>query len=91
MAHYAQSEEDMDEEGNIDWATYYQGKRMICSEVLNIISSLQQEQSEVDLEKDIEKLCNFDKSQTTITMTKGAFKIAAHHFYELGLNTRKEK
>ncbi len=57
----------------------------------SFINYLQQEQSEVDLEKDIEKICDFNKAQTTITMTKGAFKIAAHHFYELGLNTRKEE
>lgn len=50
MTHYAKSEEDMDAEGYTDFATYYQSKRKMCSEVLNIITSLQQEQPEADLE-----------------------------------------
>ena len=54
------------------------------------IESLQQEQSEVDLEKDIEKICDFNKAQTTVTLTKGGLRAAAYHFYGLGLKARSK-
>ena len=59
--------------------------------VLRLIDSLQQEQTEADLEKDIEKICDFNKAQTTVTLTKRGLRAAAYHFYELGLNARKEE
>lgn len=60
-------------------------------ELLDLITSLQQEQTEVDLEKDIEKICDFNKAQTTVTLTKGGLRAAAYHFYELGLKAGKEE
>ena len=60
MAYYAKSEEDMDAEGYTDFATYYQGKRTICSEVLDIITSLQQEQPSLpsNLDEAAKDYCN---------------------------------
>ena len=65
---------------------FFDAKLSGIYDVLAIIDSLQQEQSEVDLEKEIDKTVsectngyNFDWDRF------------AHHFYELGLNTRKEE
>lgn len=55
------------------------------------VEQQEQEQSEVDLEKDIEKICDFNKAQTTVTLTKGGLRAAAYHFYELGLKAGKEE
>ena len=56
-----------------------------CASILDFIDSLQQEQTEVDLEKEIDKTVsectngyNFDWDRF------------AHYFYELGLNARKD-
>ena len=66
------------------------------AEIIEIIESLQQEQPEVDLEKETKRfLSNATK------MNKGewrgkypisdiGFRAVARHFYELGLNARKE-
>ncbi len=88
MAHYAKSEEDMDEEGNTDWATYYQGQRTTCSKILTLINSLQQERSsEVDLEKEINSFFPESYFETAINFDDVAD--IARHFYELGFNARK--
>ena len=62
----------------------------------DFISSLQQEQTEVDLEKDIrtftaEKLLLpiIGKQSEPMDITEGDWVACAHHFYELGLNSRK--
>lgn len=57
------------------------------SEIINIIHSLQQEQPEVDLEEEIYDWYNI----MCIPVTTDALKETARHFYELGLNARKEE
>ena len=47
MARYAKFEEGMYMENSTEDAIYYQGKKRMCSEVLSLITSLQQEQSEI--------------------------------------------
>ena len=42
MAHYAKAEKEM--EDDVELSIFYQGKRKMCSEVINLINSLQQEQ-----------------------------------------------
>lgn len=53
--------------------------------VLRLIDSLQQEQPEVDLEKEIIRYQREDMDRDTTV------KDVARHFYELGLNARKEE
>lgn len=66
------------------------------SRINDIIDSLQQEQPEVDLEKEID-LCWQDwispSNQSSVegVLPKSEFSMYARHFYELGLNARKEK
>lgn len=72
-------------------SVFRSGKIEALRETIELIDSLQQKQLEVDLEKDIEKICDFNKAQTLVTMTKGGLRAAAYHFYELGLNARKDK
>ena len=60
------------------------GKIEGLSELLEIIDSLQQDQPEVDLEKEIEMFGTDERP------TKDDLISFARHFYELGLNTRKE-
>ena len=66
-----------------------------CIILLSIIDSLQQEQPEVDLEKEIQeyiKECVDVKFPTTdIELIKKDVAHTARKFYELGLNARKEK
>lgn len=67
--------------------------------VRSIIDSLQQEQQEVDLEKEIEKYCRIyyncnypDQTQNgRCSPVMPHIVEAARHFYELGLNARKEE
>ncbi len=53
----------------------------------NYITSLQQEQSEVDLDKEIEMFVSVKGLRTRVYIVKAV----AHYFYELGLNARKEE
>lgn len=64
--------------------------------VLNVIDSLQQEQPEVDLEKEVDRFLKSEESTTY--ENAGSYKVAvkdpkkiARHFYELGKNARKEE
>lgn len=58
------------------------------TELLTIIDSLQQEQPEVDLEKELQLfLCNYDYE---FDDDAPAYDIAKH-FYEFGLKARKEE
>lgn len=61
--------------------------------ILSIIDSLQQEHSEVDLEKEVDRFLKSEESTTY--ENAGSYKVAvkdpkkiARHFYELGLNAR---
>ena len=66
------------------------------SEIIDIITSLQQEQPEVDLEKEItpslveNMLCEFGV-QSIEDVDSECLADIARHFYELGLNARKEE
>ena len=64
------------------------------SEIEDAIISLQQEQPEVDLEKDIEEWrqnwASPPRNEYAV-FNKEDFINLARHFYELGLNTRKEE
>ena len=71
-------------------------RRSEIHNILKIVDSLQQEQPDVDLEEEIDKVIA-DYSFTK-TIDSGGFKTTildyakiAHHFYELGLNARKEE
>ena len=63
------------------------------SRIEDFIDSLQQEPQEVDLEKEIEKYYydNFAFISSAHIPTKDIVSDIATHFYELGLNTRKEE
>jgi len=60
------------------------------------VTSLQQEQPEVDLEKEIDVVWNprfnlgWDE-KSLLSINRSAFETVARHFYELGLNARKEE
>ena len=73
------------QDNNIPVCALWSGKERICTEILDIITSLQQEQPEVDLEKEIIRYQREDMDRDT---TVGD---VAHHFYELGLNARKDE
>lgn len=73
---------------------YYIGRRDAEKEILDFIDSLQHEQPEVgfkpldaDFERDAVSFC-FDSGLNT---TPHIAKTIARHFYELGLNARKEE
>lgn len=80
MARFAKLEKEAEPDTE-DLSIFYQGKKEMCSELLGIIDSLQQEQPEVDLERDAVQFC-FDKG---INITPYQAKMIAHHFYELGM------
>ena len=62
------------------------GYRSCARDLLAFINSLQQEQSEVDLEKEIQRyLCEECSSDDEPTIAE-----IARHFYELGFNARKQ-
>ena len=63
------------------------------NEVLKIISSIQREQPKVDLGEEIEKYYyeNFAFISNEHIPTKDILSDIAVHFYELGLNAKKEK
>ena len=67
----------------------------LCGNLLHFINSLQQEQPEVDLEKEIQEhinACLDVKFPTTdIELIKKDVSYTARKFYELGLNARKEE
>lgn len=81
----------------VDDDMYCDGRADAFGEVLLEIDSLQQEQPEVDLEKEIKFFLT-----NAIKMNKGQWRgeyhigeigirAIAHRFYELGLNARKEE
>lgn len=109
MAHFAELEKENESDNeyfsNEYFSIFYQGKREMCSELLDIINSLQQEQSDMDLERKVEDFClEYDARKeiwygltpqdqgllTKPTWVNFAMNIA-HHFYELGLNARKDE
>lgn len=75
---------------------YNDGREDMKMMVLDIIESLQQEQLEVDLEKEINAVWNprfnlgWDE-HSALSMNHAGFASIARHFYELGLNAKKEE
>lgn len=65
--------------------------------ILSIITSLQQEQPEVDLEKEISRflsnatMMNKGEWKGKYPISKMGFGVVARHFFNLGLNARKEE
>ena len=80
---------------------FLNGKLSICEELLGCIDSLQQEQPEVDLEKEMDSYFNEHFSpcvdgtliseRTGMEIDGNDYDDIARHFYELGLNARKEE
>ena len=62
-------------------------KTAICTKIKKLIASLQQEQPEVDLEKELHTYICSDEYMNT--RGNGSLLIA-RHFYELGLNAKKK-
>ena len=75
------------DERNEEVAEYYRGKEVAYDETSTLITSLQQEQPEVDLEKEITNYYQRIKGNSL----EDAFCTIASHFYELGLKARKEE
>lgn len=65
---------------------YARGVRFTCDFVLNLIDSLQQKLSEVDLEKEVEKYLLDNANFVTKSTSKEMVNTLARHFYELGRN-----
>lgn len=73
------------------------GKIEGLSELLEIIDSLQQEQPEVDLENEINRflsnatMMNKGEWKGKYPISEMGFGVVARHFFNLGLNARKEE
>lgn len=73
--------------------SYYEGEYDGYNRILDIIDSLQREQPEVDLEKDVESWF-FKEISPKINIEHTMyyyFQECAHRYYELGLKARKEE
>ena len=76
---------------------FLNGKLSICEELLGCIASLQQEQPEVDLEKfdkDVTEIwgrCAAEPNDSIACFYIETFNEVARHFYELGLNAKKDR
>lgn len=72
---------------------YLNGALITLSDVLSFITSLQQEQPEEDLEKDIDRYirpkCNYFYQGGSGYVHEKDVKEIAQHFYNLGLNAKK--
>jgi len=74
------------------WASTANNKRVALQSILSFITSLQQEQPEVDLEKELNEWMKYGPHTNYPWCTiPDAIKITAEHFYELGKTARKEK
>lgn len=58
--------------------------------IKSFIDSHQQEQPEVDLEKEIERIVENEERFMKFQVKEQLIKYVARHFYELGLNARKD-
>lgn len=70
--------------------SYYEGEYDGYNRILSIIDSLQQEQQEVDLEKELNRYLRGEFQQTAGGNFNNYIQVA-RHFYELGLKARKEE
>lgn len=74
-----------------DKAMYAAGKSSAYTEFFSLITSLQQEQPEVDINKEIEKWFDLmGDAWENGEWSTNDIRSTARHFYELGLNARKE-
>ena len=62
------------------------GRVAMCDDILKKIDSLQQEQSKVDLEEEIQNF--FDDRQLWDIQSQPSMEEVARHFYELGKNSK---
>lgn len=72
---------------------YLNGVLITLSDILSFITSLQQERTEVDLAEELKTIRESDEwrqMQKRGTYMFESLLTVAHHFYELGLNVRKE-
>ncbi len=72
-------------------ADYNDGRNDMKMMVLDLIDSLQQEQSAVDLEKEMDRFFEEMPVLEYENIFEETYQMIARHFYELGLNTRKEE
>lgn len=73
-----------------DDADYYKGKIDACEDIQKSITSLQQEQPEVDFETEYAKFSNdTDALDYAFPIDLADYKDFARHFFELGLKARK--
>ena len=73
---------------------FLNGKLSICEELLGCITSLQQEQPEVDLELEIERIVKNEEKFMKFQVRHQLIGYVARHFAEWGaihLNARKEE
>lgn len=90
MARFAKLEKEAEPDTE-DLSIFYQGKKEMCSELLGIIDSLQQEQPDVDFEKEINKYFEPIKPWQIQEAPYTSMENCARHFYELGFNARKKE
>ena len=84
------------QDNNTSVCAFWSGKEHICAEILDIINHLQQGQLGADLEKEIDAcwqnwLSPSNQKEIEGILPKTEFAMYARHFYELGLNARKEE
>lgn len=99
MAKYIDSEKLIAEikKRLVKYDTDYTSAGIELKELLSFINSIQQEQPEVDLEKEIDRFwdsCIKHKNErggNVIWSSKLEIEVLASHFYELGVNAKKEK
>ena len=72
-----------------DYDEWEQGKDAGSLQAIDIVESLQQEQPEVDLEKEVTRFVSDDKILSRLVKYDDALLIA-RHFWKKGYNARKE-
>ena len=78
------------DERNEEVAEYYRGKEVAYDETSSLIASLQQEQPEVDLEREIIRY-KVPFSDDREYLNEQTLDAIARHFWNKGYNARKEK
>lgn len=68
-----------------------EGHNNVLDDILSIIASLQQEQSEVNFEKEYKSYMKSRKDDLSGNAVTVNMKDMARHFYERGLTARKEE
>lgn len=86
---------DWSKQGDKETSVYYSGKSVALDEFAKFIDSLQQEQPEVDLEKEIEQcwqswLSPSNQLSVEGVLPKSEFSMYARHFCEFGFRRAAE-